>query len=59
MKFDKHGILEMAKMNYEPDRPKATNPIKIQDLSFRDGHQKYFCYSRKDRRYATRSRDDG
>jgi len=43
MKFDKHGILEMAKMNYEPDRPKATNPIKIQDLSFRDGHQSIFA----------------
>jgi len=43
MKFDKHGILEMAKMNYEPDRPKATNQIKIQDLSFRDGHQSIFA----------------
>ena len=43
MKFDKHGILEMAKMNYEPNRPKADNPIKIQDLSFRDGHQSIFA----------------
>ena len=43
MKFDKHGILEMAKMNYEPNRPKAENPIKIQDLSFRDGHQSIFA----------------
>jgi len=43
MKFDKHGILEMATMNYEPNRPKADNPIKIQDLSFRDGHQSIFA----------------
>ncbi|TSA26220.1 carboxylase [bacterium] len=43
MKFDKHGILEMAKRNYEIDRPKASNPIKIQDLSFRDGHQSIFA----------------
>jgi pyruvate/oxaloacetate carboxyltransferase len=43
MKFDKHGILEMSKMNYDPKRPKAKNPIKIQDLSFRDGHQSIFA----------------
>jgi pyruvate carboxylase subunit B len=43
MKFDKHGILEMTKMNYEPARPKATNPIKIQDVSLRDGHQSIFA----------------
>ena len=43
MKFDKHGVLEMAKMNYDPNRPKAENPIKIQDLSFRDGHQSLFA----------------
>jgi len=43
MQYDKHGILEMAKMRYETDRPKASNPIKIQDLSFRDGHQSLFA----------------
>ncbi len=43
MKFDKHGVLEMAKMIYDPNRPKAENPIKIQDLSFRDGHQSLFA----------------
>ncbi|MBC8383586.1 MAG: pyruvate carboxylase subunit B [Candidatus Cloacimonetes bacterium] len=43
MKFDKHGILEMSKMNYEPDRPKVANPIKIQDVSLRDGHQSIFA----------------
>jgi len=30
-------------MRYEPDRPKAANPIKIQDLTFRDGHQSLFA----------------
>jgi len=43
MKFDTHGVLEMSKMNYDPNRPKAKNPIKIQDLSFRDGHQSIFA----------------
>lgn len=41
--MDKHGILEMSAMRYEADRPKASNPIKIQDLSFRDGHQSLFA----------------
>ena len=41
--MDKHGILEMTTMRYEADRPKASNPIKIQDLSFRDGHQSLFA----------------
>ncbi len=41
--MDKHGVLEMTQMRYEPDRPKAANPIKIQDLTFRDGHQSLFA----------------
>ncbi len=41
--MDKHGVLEQTAMRYEPDRPKAANPIKIQDLSFRDGHQSLFA----------------
>ncbi|GAB1468558.1 sodium-extruding oxaloacetate decarboxylase subunit alpha [Candidatus Cloacimonadota bacterium] len=41
--MDKHGILEMTTMRYEADRPKAANPIKIQDLTFRDGHQSLFA----------------
>jgi len=40
---DKHGVLEMTKMNYDPKRPKAGNPIKIQDVSLRDGHQSLFA----------------
>ena len=43
MKFDKHGVLEMTKMNYDHARPKAKNPIKIQDVSLRDGHQSLFA----------------
>ncbi|MDP8202021.1 MAG: pyruvate carboxylase subunit B [Candidatus Tenebribacter burtonii] len=43
MKFDKHGVLEITKMNYDSARPKAKNPIKIQDVSLRDGHQSLFA----------------
>ncbi len=43
MKFDKHGVLEMTQTQYNADRPKVSNPIKIQDLSFRDGHQSLFA----------------
>ncbi len=43
MIFDKHGVLEMTEMRYEIDRPKTKNPIKIQDLTFRDGHQSIFA----------------
>lgn len=43
MKFDTHGVLKMTQMNYNADRPKAENPVKIQDLSFRDGHQSLFA----------------
>lgn len=43
MNFDKHGVLNMAQMKYEGDRPQAKNPVKIQDVSFRDGHQSIFA----------------
>ncbi|MGM0620266.1 MAG: pyruvate carboxylase subunit B [Bacteroidota bacterium] len=43
MKYDKQGALEMAPMNFEADRPKAENPIKVNDLSLRDGHQSLFA----------------
>lgn len=43
MTYDKHGVLAMTKMNYNADRPKAENPIKIQDVSLRDGHQSLFA----------------
>ena len=38
-----HGTLTMTKMDYSKDRPKAENPIKIEDLSLRDGHQSIFA----------------
>jgi oxaloacetate decarboxylase alpha subunit/pyruvate carboxylase subunit B len=30
-------------MNYEKDRPAAENPVKIEDLTLRDGHQSLFA----------------
>lgn len=38
-----HYELKMTQMNYEPDRPTAANPVKIMDLSLRDGHQSLFA----------------
>ena len=35
--------VKMTTMNYDADRPKAENPLKIQDLSLRDGHQSLFA----------------
>ncbi|MGD9280243.1 MAG: pyruvate carboxylase subunit B [Desulfobacterales bacterium] len=35
--------VKMTKMNYEKDRPKAENPVKVEDLSLRDGHQSLFA----------------
>ena len=43
MSFDKHGKVELTKMRYDNKRPKASNPVKIQDLTFRDGHQSIFA----------------
>jgi pyruvate carboxylase subunit B len=43
MKLDNHGVLTMAEMQYAPDRRRAENPVKIQDLTFRDGHQSLFA----------------
>lgn len=33
----------MTPLNYSADRPKAKNPVKIMDLSIRDGHQSLFA----------------
>ena len=38
-----HDQVKMATMNYEPDRPQAANPLKIEDLTLRDGHQSLFA----------------
>ncbi|MBU4462736.1 MAG: pyruvate carboxylase subunit B [Proteobacteria bacterium] len=38
-----HNQVEITKMDYSEDRPKAKNPLKIMDLSLRDGHQSLFA----------------
>ena len=35
--------VKQVEMNYTKDRPKAKNPLKIEDLSLRDGHQSLFA----------------
>jgi len=35
--------VKMTAMNYAKDRPKANNPVKIEDLSLRDGYQSLFA----------------
>jgi pyruvate carboxylase subunit B len=43
VKPDNHGTVQMTEVRYERDRPAAANPVKIQDLSLRDGHQSLFA----------------
>lgn len=38
-----HFGVKMTGMNHEKNRPKAENPVKIEDLSLRDGHQSLFA----------------
>ena len=38
-----HSQVKTTKMDYGKDRPKAENPVKIEDLSLRDGHQSLFA----------------
>ena len=38
-----HNQVKMTEMNYDKDRPAADNPVKIMDLSLRDGHQSLFA----------------
>ncbi len=38
-----HFQVKMTEINYEKDRPKAKNPVKVQDLTLRDGHQSLFA----------------
>ncbi len=35
--------VKMTPLDYSADRPKAKNPVKIMDLSIRDGHQSLFA----------------
>ena len=38
-----HDQVKLTDMNYGKDRPKAKNPVKIMDLTLRDGHQSLFA----------------
>lgn len=38
-----HNQVKITKMDYSKDRPAAENPVKIQDLTLRDGHQSLFA----------------
>ena len=37
------NAVKMTTMNYDKDRPAAENPVKVEDLSLRDGHQSLFA----------------
>jgi oxaloacetate decarboxylase alpha subunit/pyruvate carboxylase subunit B len=39
----KHDQVHTAEMDYRSNRPKAENPVKVQDLTLRDGHQSLFA----------------
>jgi len=41
--MSEHTVLKMTDMNYSPERPAAENPVKIMDLTLRDGHQSLFA----------------
>jgi pyruvate carboxylase subunit B len=38
-----HNQVKITDMDYSKDRPAAENPVKIQDLTLRDGHQSLFA----------------
>ncbi len=38
-----HNLVKITNMDYSKERPAAENPVKIQDLSLRDGHQSLFA----------------
>ncbi|MCP3871733.1 MAG: carboxylase, partial [Desulfobacteraceae bacterium] len=38
-----HTEVKMVEMNYDKDRPKADNPVLVEDISLRDGHQSLFA----------------
>lgn len=41
--MNEHGVLNKTQMAYGADRPKASNPVKIMDVTLRDGHQSLFA----------------
>ncbi|MCF8113675.1 MAG: pyruvate carboxylase subunit B [Desulfotignum sp.] len=38
-----HTRVKMTQMNYDKNRHKAENPLKVEDISLRDGHQSLFA----------------
>jgi len=36
-------MIKSTKLDYRKDRPKADNPVKVMDLTLRDGHQSLFA----------------
>jgi pyruvate carboxylase subunit B len=38
-----HDQVKIREMDYRKERPKAENPLKIEDLTLRDGHQSLFA----------------
>ena len=38
-----HNQVKMTAMEYDQDRPKADNPVLVEDLTLRDGHQSLFA----------------
>ena len=38
-----HNQVKLTTMDYSKERPVAENPVKIQDLTLRDGHQSLFA----------------
>jgi oxaloacetate decarboxylase alpha subunit/pyruvate carboxylase subunit B len=41
--MSEHNQVKITEMAYGPNRPKADNPVKIEDLTLRDGHQSLFA----------------
>jgi oxaloacetate decarboxylase alpha subunit/pyruvate carboxylase subunit B len=41
--MSEHDQVKTTEMNYKKDRPTAQNPVKIMDLTLRDGHQSLFA----------------
>lgn len=41
--MSEHSQLKMTEMNYDGDRPPAANPVKVMDVTLRDGHQSLFA----------------
>ncbi len=58
-KMSDENAVKMTTMNYDKNRPAAENPVKIEDLSLRDGHQSLFATRGQNRRHDSGGRNDG